>query len=130
MAVTQLTEEITVTSQTSPEEAVRQAIAQATAAMLDVQNVEVKRVEALLENMSVVGYRVMLEVTQSLAPESQGSSHGDESQLELVRQRILLEDLSQENLDKSDRFLTITPAEYGSGNSEVSINHDRYLFED
>jgi hypothetical protein len=50
--------------------------------------------------------------------------------VELVRQRVLLEDLSQENLDKSDRFLAITPAEYGSGNSDVSINHDRYLFED
>jgi flavin-binding protein dodecin len=130
LAVTQLTEEITVTSQTGPEEAVRQAIARATAAMRDVENVEVKRVEALLENMSVVGYRVMLEVTQSLDPESQVSSHGDESQLELVRQRILLEDLSQENLDKSDRFLAITPAEHGSGNSDVSVNHDRHLFED
>jgi hypothetical protein len=50
--------------------------------------------------------------------------------VELVRQRVLLEDLSQENLDKSDRFLAITPAEYGSGKSDVSINHDRYLFED
>jgi flavin-binding protein dodecin len=108
LAVIQLTEEITVTSQTGPEEAVRQAIARATAAMLDVENVEVKRVEALLENMSVVGYRVMLEVTQSLDPESQVSSHGDESQMELVRQRILLEDFNQENLDKSDRFLAIT----------------------
>jgi hypothetical protein len=29
----------------------------------------VKRVEALLESTNVVGYRVMLEVTQSLDPE-------------------------------------------------------------
>jgi flavin-binding protein dodecin len=90
LAVTQLTEEITVTLQTGPEEAVRQAIAQATAAMPNVQNVEVKRVEALLENMSVVGYRVMLEVTQSLDPDSQVSSHGDESQLELLTLRTNL----------------------------------------
>ncbi|MBD0327793.1 MAG: dodecin domain-containing protein [Pyrinomonadaceae bacterium] len=142
MSVTTLTEEITVTSRTSPEEAVRQAVARATSAMPDVESVEVKQVEVLLENSSVVGYRVSLEITQSLDPETVGergepaggsgqlSSHGEESQLELVRQRVLLEDLSQEDIDKSDRFLTITPSKRGSGSSDVSVNHDRYLFED
>jgi flavin-binding protein dodecin len=114
--VTTLTEEITVTSQTGPEEAVRQAVARATSATPNAEKIEVARVEALLENMSVVGYRVWLEVTFRLDPETIGereevasgpgqlSSLGEESQLELVRQRVLLEDLSQEDIDKSDRF--------------------------
>ena len=71
-------------------------------------------------------------------PESEGTtghpnepaSYGKKSQLELVRQRVLLEDLSQEDIDRSERFLTITPSEWGSGSSDVSINHDRHLFED
>ena len=142
MSITTLTEEITVTSRTSPEEAVRQAVARATSAMPNVENVEVKRVEALLENMNVVGYRVWVDVTHRLDPEAVGeraepaggpgqlSSPGEESQLELVRQRVLLEDLSQEDIDKSDRFLTITPSKRGSGSSDVSVNHDRHLFED
>jgi flavin-binding protein dodecin len=142
VTVTTLTEEITVTSLTSPEEAVRQAVAKATSLMPDVENVEVRRVEALLEDMSVVGYRVTLEVTHSLDPESaaqrrehrdrpeQVSSDKEESQLELVRQRVLLEDLSQEDIERSERFLTISPAKSGSGRSDVSLNHDRYLFED
>jgi len=99
-------------------------------------------VEALLENMSVVGYRVTLEVTQSLDPEraDQREEHrrrpdqvpfdGEESHLELVRRRVLLEDLSQEDIESSNRFLTISPAKWGSGSSDVSLNHDRYLFED
>lgn len=142
MSVTTLTEEITVTSRTSPEEAVRQAVARATSALPDVESVAVKQVEVLRENSSVVGYRVMLEITQSLDPETVGeraepaggprqlSSYGEESQLEFVRQRVLLEDLSQEDIDKSDRFLTITPSKRGSDSSDVSVNHDRYLFED
>jgi hypothetical protein len=71
-------------------------------------------------------------------PESEGTaghpnepaSYGKKSQLELVRQRVLLEDLSQEDIDRSERFLTITPSEWGSGSSDVSINHDRHLYED
>src|SRR5215213_6642474 len=140
--VNTLTEEITATALTSPDEAVSQAVARATSAMTDIEAVEVKRVEVLLENSSVVGYRVLLEVTRSAAleedderEESAGgqdepTSYGKKSQLELVRQRVLLEDLSQEDIDRSDRFLTITPAEWGSGSSDVSINHDRHLFED
>jgi hypothetical protein len=58
------------------------------------------------------------------------ASYGKKSQLELVRRRVLLEDLSQEDIDRFERFLTITPSEWGSGSSDVSINHDRHLFED
>jgi flavin-binding protein dodecin len=140
--VTTLTEEITATAPTSHDEAISQAIARATSAMKDIESVEVKRVEVLLENSSVVGYRVSLEVTRSAHLEEGGegeepadgsdehTSYGEESQLELVRRRVLLEDLSQEDIDRSKRFLTITPSERGSGSSDVSINHDRHLFED
>jgi flavin-binding protein dodecin len=142
VSVTTLTEEITATALTSPDEAVRQAVARATSAMTDVESVEVKRVEVLLDNSSVVGYRVSLEVTRSAHLEEVGESeetaghpneplsYGKKSQLELVRRRVLLEDLSQEDIDRSERFLTITPSEWGSGSSDVSINHDRHLFED
>jgi hypothetical protein len=43
---------------------------------------------------------------------------------------VHLEDLTQEELDRLDRFLDIPPAEKGSGLSDVSINHDKYLAED
>ena len=110
--------------------------------MKDIESVGVKRVEVLLEDSSVVGYRVSLEVTRSAHLEEVGERHdpaedpdehtsyGEESQLELVRRRVLLEDLSQEDIDRSERFLTITSSEQGSGSSDVSINHDRHLFED
>ena len=34
------------------------------------------------------------------------------------------------NPDRPHRFLKITPAEKGSGLSDVSVNHDKYLAED
>lgn len=43
---------------------------------------------------------------------------------------VHLEDLTQEELARSNRFLRITPAEKGSGLSDVSINHDKYLYGD
>lgn len=42
---------------------------------------------------------------------------------------VNFEDLTPEELDNLDRFLKITPAEKGSGFSDVSINHDKYLAE-
>jgi uncharacterized protein (DUF433 family)/flavin-binding protein dodecin len=63
MPVTTLTREVTATSQTSPEEAVRQAVAWVTAEIDEVEHVEVKRVEVLLQDSSVSGYHVTLEVT-------------------------------------------------------------------
>ena len=143
MPVVTLTKEITVTSRTSREEAEREAVALATAAVPDVKKVEVKQVEVVLKNSGVAGYRVTLEVTHGGEAESateRGEARAESrrvwsrshppSHLELVRQRVLLEDLYQEDLDKSDRFLAIIPAEKGSGSSHVSVNHDRYLFED
>ena len=43
---------------------------------------------------------------------------------------VFLENLTQEELDQLDRFLDIPPAEMGSGFTDVSINHDKYLAED
>ncbi len=50
----------------------------------------------------------------------------DSGEIEIVH----LEDLTQEELDRLDRFLDIPPAEKGSGFTDVSINHDKYLAED
>ena len=46
----------------------------------------------------------------------------------VVEEIVHLEDLTQEDLDRLDRFLDIPPAEKGSGLSDVSINHDKYLY--
>ena len=46
---------------------------------------------------------------------------------ELLRRHILLEDVAEEELEASDRFLIISPAKKGSGFKDVSVNHDRYL---
>ncbi len=58
---------------------------------------------------------------------SRGSEASDPDWLDEI---VHLEDLTQEELDNLDRFLKITPAEKGSGLSDVSINHDRYLYGD
>jgi predicted HTH domain antitoxin len=47
-----------------------------------------------------------------------------------AERHVQLEDLTQEDLDRLDRFLDIPPATKGSGLSDVSINHDKYLAED
>jgi hypothetical protein len=53
-----------------------------------------------------------------------------ESPAEVLRRHVLLEELSEEEIEASDRYLVITPAERGSGRKDVSVNHDRYLAED
>ncbi|MDQ3387747.1 MAG: hypothetical protein M3475_09160 [Actinomycetota bacterium] len=49
---------------------------------------------------------------------------------DLIQEPVHLEDLTQEELDRSDRFLRITPARQGSGLSDVSMEHDKYLYGD
>lgn len=49
---------------------------------------------------------------------------------EEIEEPVFLESLTQEELDKLERFLHIPPAEKGSGLSDVSINHDAYLYGD
>ncbi len=52
----------------------------------------------------------------------------DASDLGGIQEPVHLEDLTQESLDRSDRFLRITPARRGSGFSDVSKEHDKYLY--
>ena len=49
---------------------------------------------------------------------------------EEIEEPVFFERLTQEELDRSGRFLKITSAEKGSGFSDVSINHDKYLYGD
>lgn len=49
---------------------------------------------------------------------------------EVASDVVHLEDLTQEEFDRLDRSLKITPDERGSGFSDVSINHDKYLYGD
>lgn len=147
MLVTRETTEIVrATSTIDVQSAISTGIARATAARPGVEEVRVRDVDILFEGGNITGYRVMLEIThelegnqeattgledQSLRTSSRRySADRDESQLELVRQRVLLEDLTQKELVEFDRFLTLTPAKKGSGSNDVSVNHDRHLSED
>lgn len=47
-----------------------------------------------------------------------------------IEEPVFLENLTQEELDRLERFLDIPPADKGSGLSDVSINHDKYLYGD
>ena len=135
MPVTTITTEITVTSQGDREGAVNQATAIAARALTDVERVKVKRVDALLENGNITGYRVMVEVAYAgeadTRPDNEDSPHRATqeygSPAEDLRRHVLLEDLSEDEIKASDRYLMITPAERGSGRKDVSVNHDRYL---
>ncbi len=51
---------------------------------------------------------------------------GDDATVDLPRP-FLFEEMTQEELDKVPRILKTSPAETGSGFSDVSINHDKYL---
>jgi uncharacterized protein (DUF433 family)/flavin-binding protein dodecin len=102
MPVTTLTREVTATSRTGPEEAVRQAIARVTSEISGVRDVEVKRVEVLFEDTYVAGYRVTLRVTHAGGAEPkngreanysvQGHSPEDQeaAQIPLVTERVPL----------------------------------------
>jgi flavin-binding protein dodecin len=131
--VTTVTKDITVTSLTSPQEAANQAAAIATADLADVERVVVKHIEVVLENENIAGYRVTVEITHggdALArPEHEELPHRAtlEDLAEALRVHVLLEELSEDEIEAADRRLVITPAKRGSGRKDVSINHDRYL---
>jgi flavin-binding protein dodecin len=137
--VTTVTTEITVTSRTGPQEAIDQATAIATAGLAAVEDIEVKHVEVVLKNGNITGYRVTVEIVYrgevDSSPEHKDSSHRrttleNGSPAEALRAHVLLEDLSEDEIEASHRFLVITPAKRGSGRKDVSIDHDRYLAED
>jgi flavin-binding protein dodecin len=133
--VTTVTTEITVKSKGDREEAVNQATAIATRTLANVERVEVKQVDALLENGNITGYRVTVEVAYAggadMHPDHKDSPHRATheygSPAEVLRRHVLLEELSEEDIEASDRYLVITPAKRGSGRKDVSVNHDRYL---
>jgi flavin-binding protein dodecin len=130
--VTTVTTNITVTSRGDRQEAIDQATAIATRTLANVERVEVKRVEALLENGNVTGYRITVEVAYGgeadMRPDHEDSPHRATheygSPAEDLRRHVLLEDLSEDEIEASDRYLVITPAERGSGRKDVSVNHD------
>ncbi len=64
-ASTTLTKELSATSQTSPDEAIREATARATAQLTGIENIKVKEVEVLVQGGKVAGYRVTIEVTHA-----------------------------------------------------------------
>ncbi len=123
MPVTTVTIEITVTSQGDREGVVNQATAIATRTLAIVERVEVKRVDTLVENGNVAGYRVTVEVAYAgeanTRPDHDDSPHhaiGEYGSPAVdLRRHVLLEELSEEEIEASDRYLMITPAERGSG---------------
>jgi flavin-binding protein dodecin len=133
--VTTVKTKITVPSKGEREEAVNQATAIATRTLANVERVEVKRVDALLENGNVTGYRVTVEVAYAgeanTRPDHEDSPHRATHQYgspaENLHRHVLLDELSEEEIKASDRYFVITPAERGSGRKDVSVNHDRYL---
>lgn len=139
MPVTTVTTKITVTSMTGPQEAIDQATVIATAGLSKVEGVKVKRVEVVLENGSITGYRVTVEIAYQ-GEIDLSAGHEDRpdrrttpeyaSPVEILRHHVLLEDLSAEEIEAPDRFLAITPAKRGSGHKDVSTDHDRYLVGD
>lgn len=135
MPATTVTTKITVTSKCGREEAVEQATAIATRTLTNVERVEVKRVDTLQENGNITGYRVTVEVAYA-GEADERSDHEDAPHratqeygppAEVLRHHVLLEDLSEDEIEASDRYLVITPAKRGSGRKDVSVNHDRYL---
>jgi flavin-binding protein dodecin len=133
--VTTVTTEITVKSKGDREGAVNQATAIATRTLSNGERVEVKRVDALLENGNITGYRVTVEVAYAGEADTrpdhedfpQRATQEYGSPAEVLRRHVLLEDLSEDEIEASDRYLMVTPAERGSGRKDVSVNHDRYL---
>ena len=129
MPVTRIITEVS-SSAGSIEEAMEDGVLRA-GADPGVESVRIKEVDVRFELGKIAGYWVTLEVTYAdkVEPTLQGEGSEGASPLELVRQRVLLENLAQEELDKFGRFLDITPAQKGSGSTDVSVNHDRYLTE-
>src|SRR3954469_378781 len=126
MPVTRITTQvISERSAHSIEEALQEGVLNMGANNPGVENVRVKDVDVLFDLGKVIGYRVTLAVTYAdkleTALDDEGEGFEGASQLELIRQRVLLEDLTQGEVDTSERFLLITPAEKGSGSTDVSV---------
>jgi flavin-binding protein dodecin len=149
MPATNATTEISAISDTSFEDAIQQGIARAISTLRGVEGAWIKDMNVMIENGSITGYKVNMEVTFVLE-DSESRDEPEETALRpparerprrlapdnlidlsgLPQRHVLLEDLTEEDLERSNRFLTITPAKRGSGFKDVSVNHDQYLFGD
>ena len=149
MPATNATTEISAISDTSFEDAIQQGIARATSTLRGVEGAWIKDINVMIENGSITGYKVNMEVTFVLE-DSESPDEPEETALRpparerprrlapenlidlsgLPQRHVLLEDLTEEDLERSNRFLTITPAKKGSGFKDVSVNHDQYIFGD
>lgn len=145
MSVTHSTIDLTTVSSTSFEDAINEGVSRATSTLRNVQGVWIKDMNVLIENGSITGYKVNMQVTFVLDEgQSDSDAPNERHEREAHRQptsryskydslgealppHVLLEDLSEDEIETADRFLVITPAKSGSGRKDVSINHDRYL---
>lgn len=79
------------------------------------------------EILGLGGHEAARWYARRTMPRSAAEASSDPDQVE---KPVSLEDLTQEGLKRSRRFLKIRPAAKGSGLLDVSINHDKYLAED
>lgn len=86
MSTTRLTEEVSATSQTSPEEAIARATSAATARFDGVEGANVERAEVVIRGGNVVGYRVTLTIDHvgrsDVPPEPFGPASGKRTALD------------------------------------------------
>jgi flavin-binding protein dodecin len=133
---------ISATSADSFEAAIKEGVVRATATVRNVERVRVESMNVLIRDNNIVGYKVDLAVTFVLESDTaderergefRGTYRSDakyDSPAEFLRRHVLLKDFTEEEIQDSKRFLHVTPAKTGSGLTDVSLNHDRYLAED
>jgi flavin-binding protein dodecin len=140
--LTRTTTETRAVSPNSFEDAINEGVARVTSTLRNVESVQIKDMNVLIENGNIVGYKVNLVATFMLESDTPDELEGGErhrslrgdstydSPEEVFQQHVLLKDLTEEEIQDSKRFLYVTPAKTGSGLKDVSVNHDRYLAED
>lgn len=77
----------------------------------------------------ILGFESDEAATRWYAERTGSRPDPDPRDIAQIDEIVHLEDLTQEELDGLDRFLDIPPASKGSGLSDVSVNHDKYLSE-
>jgi flavin-binding protein dodecin len=75
MSVARVTE-LSATSQISFDDAVKEAVARATRTLRGIEGAWIKDQNVLIEDGSITGYKVNLEVTFVLEEAARGSEHG------------------------------------------------------
>lgn len=75
----------------------------------------------------VLGFQNREEAARWYADRSRSRPEPETEDPAWLDEIVFLENLTQEELDRLDRSLKIRPALKGSGLSDVSINHDKYL---